>query len=51
MVCISLHCLHSDKVEIFPHFLKKIIKIPLVMGRDWYSVWNLVDNVQLLMYV
>jgi len=31
-----------------PHFLEEIVKVPLVMGRDWHAVGDLVDDVQLL---
>jgi len=38
----------ANKMKVIPHLLQKIIEIPSVMGRDWNTVWNFVDDVQLL---
>lgn len=39
---------HSNQIEIEPHLLQEIIKIPLVVGRNWNCMGNLVNNIQLL---
>lgn len=41
-------CVHSDEVEVFPHFLQEVVKVPLVVGGDWHGVGYPVDDVQLL---
>lgn len=39
---------HSNEVEVGPHFFQEVIKVPFVMCRDWDGMWNTVDDVQLL---
>ena len=40
--------LHSCKIQIFPHFLQEVIEVPLVVSRDWDSMWYFVNNIQFL---
>eukprot|EP00053_Salpingoeca_punica_P020781 m.212348 g.212348 ORF g.212348 m.212348 type:complete len:417 (+) comp20083_c0_seq1:2736-3986(+) len=39
---------YSDKVEVAPHLLQEVVKVPLVVGRDGHAVRDLVDDVELL---
>ena len=39
---------HSDEVEVGPHLLQEVVKVPLVMGGDWDGVGDAVDDVELL---
>ena len=38
--------LHSGQLQISPHLLQQIIKVPLVMGRHRYCVGNFINDVQ-----
>ena len=40
--------LHSDELQVGPHFLEQVIKVPLVVSRHGNGVRDLVDDVELL---
>ena len=39
---------HPSQAEVFPHLLEKVIKVPLVVGRDWDTVRDLINDIQFL---
>ena len=41
-------CLDPDKVQVFPNFLYKLVKVQHVLSADWNVVRELVKQVQLL---
>lgn len=38
--------LHSTEVEVLPHPLQQVIKVPFVVSRDGHAVGDFVDDVQ-----
>lgn len=40
--------LHSHELQVGPHLLEQVVKVPLVMGRHGNGVRDLVDDVELL---
>ena len=39
--------LHSLKLQVLPHLLQQVVKVPLVVGRNGNGVRDFVDNVEL----
>ena len=39
--------IHSNEVEVLPHFLQEVVKVPLVVGGDWNSVGNAINDIKL----
>ena len=39
---------HANELQILPHHLEQIVKVPLVMCGNGHGVGHLVDDVQLL---
>lgn len=40
--------LHAHKLQVVPHLLQQVIKVPAVVGWDGHAVGHFVDDIKLL---